>query len=59
MREELGVGEVPQATSIVGHHVGLASDVVLGGNVAMTALVQRVHAEEVGARCDGCGRADG
>jgi hypothetical protein len=39
---------VPQTAGVVGHDIGLAGNVVMGGNITMMALVHGIQAEKVG-----------
>ena len=47
--EELGIGEVPETTRVVGHNVGLFGNVVVCRNVTVLPLMQCVDAEQIGA----------
>ena len=52
--EEMGV---PEATGIVGHDVGFARNVVVGGYAAMVALVKGIKTQEVGTGGNGGGES--
>lgn len=54
--EQLRVGQMPQATGIVGHGVDGARDVICASNVTVGALVEGIEAQQVGA---GGGRRGG
>ena len=51
--KEFRHGEMLQARGVVGHHVGLASDVVDFVAVAVVALVEAGRPAQVGRRCVG------
>lgn len=57
MGEKGRIRQVPEATGIVGHDIGFARNVVMGGNIAKVALVKGIHTEQVGAGRDGGSRA--
>ena len=55
MSEKCGVGQIPPATSVVGHDIRFPGDIVVKRDVAVPSLVQCIEAEEVRA----CGRGGG
>ena len=54
--EELGIGEVPETTRVVGHNVGLFGNVVVSWHVTVSPLMQRVETEQIGPGGRGSGR---
>ena len=55
MGEQVSVGQVPEATGIVGHGIDGAGDVMCAGNVTVGALVEGIEAQQVGTDRGRCG----